>query len=604
MTSTGRAPVRHRDASLTGRAKVISAAMWRRLCRSVIDWYRPQTGPVIGLDERVRYVRVAISIGLVVGFLFSLFNLMTEGMLALGSTELAVVLFLLIPAAFVSRVPAWVAVSERLVILASMVIFGALIVLGGIEGTGIFWVFTVPFLAFFLKDQKRAWLCSFGFWVVAAIYLTWVSPLVAFAHHYSPVVKTHFLLSFAFYVLVAAAFNHIRTRYESQLRRGKLQAEAAVRAKSRFLAAASHDLRQPAHALGLFVARLSQLPHDAATQALVSGVDASVRGLQQMLDYFFDYSRLDTPSMKITASAFPIEGVFEQLRIGFASQAAAKGLRMHIRDSPVWVQSDPGVLHRVLLNLVSNALQYTHEGGVLVACRPARDPRFVRIEVWDSGIGIAPEHHEVVFSEFFQVENPERDRSKGIGLGLSIVDRSCRLLNHPLVMRSQPGVGTRFSLRLPVAGVRPPAGAPLLADVLAAEELTGLQVLVVEDDVLSGAALEGLLVTWGCKVRLVRDAHLACLLVQQGSRPDFVISDYRLPGAHHGIDAIRLLRQMVGGDLSACLVSGDMDERVKQDAAESGLVLLQKPVRPAKLRSVLRHFVQSRVGESGGLDLS
>ena len=200
----------------------------------------------------------------------------------------------------------------------------------------------------------------------------------------------------------------------------------------------------------------------------------------------------------------------------------------------------------MLLNLVSNAVQYTQKGSVLVACRPARDPRFVRIEVWDSGIGIAPEHHESIFSEFFQVENPERDRNKGIGLGLSIVDRSCRLLSHPLVMRSQPGVGTRFSLRVPVAAVRPGTGAPLPADVLAAEELTGLQVLVVEDDVLSGAALEGLLVTWGCKVSLARDAHLACLLVQQGTRPDIVISDYRLPGIHSGIDTIRLLREVVG----------------------------------------------------------
>ena len=575
--------------------------MWSRFWRRVVDWHRPQTGQVIGVDERVRYVRVTISIGIVVGFLFSLFNLLTDGMLALGLTELAVVIVLLIPAAFISRVPAWVGVAERLVILASMVIFGALIVFGGIEGTGIFWVFTVPFLAFFLKDQKRAWLCSLAFWGGAAVYLFWVSPLLAFAHHYSPVVKTHFLLSFAFYVLVAAAFNHIRTLYESQLRQGKLQAEAAVRAKSRFLAAASHDLRQPAHALGLFVARLSQLPHDARTQELVTGVDASVRGLQQMLDDFFDYSRLDAPSMKVTTSAFPIERVFEQLRIGFSSQAAAKGLRLHLRASPVWVQSDPGVLHRVLLNLVSNALQYTQEGSVLVACRPARDPRFVRIEVWDSGIGIAPEHHEAVFSEFFQVENPERDRSKGIGLGLSIVDRSCRLLSHPLVMRSQPGMGTRFSLRVPMASVRPSTRVPLLADVLAAEQLTGLQVLVVEDDVLSGTALEGLLVTWGCKVRLARDAHLACLLVQKGARPDVVISDYRLPGIHNGIDTIRLLREAVGGNLAACLVSGDMDDRVKQDAAGSGLVLLQKPVRPAKLRSVLRHFVQSRVSNADDL---
>ncbi len=576
--------------------------MVKRVAGGLRDWFSPPSVTLNGVGERVRRVRMATSIGIVICTLFSFFNMVIADTMALGVLELAIVCFLLVPAAMVSRIEAQIEVSETLILLAAMVGFAALIVLDGTQGTGLFWVFTVPFLSFFLKTQKQGWLYSLSFFTLACVYMIGVAPSLAFVQHYSPVVTTHFLLSFGFYIVVSAGFNHIRTRHEAQLREGKRQAEAAVVAKSRFLAAASHDLRQPAHALGLFVARLSQLPHDTRTQALVTGVDASVRGLQQMLDDFFDYSRLDAPSMQVTTSAFPIERVFEQLRIGFSSQAAAKGVRLHLRASPVWVQSDPGVLHRVLLNLISNALQYTREGSVLVACRPTRNRDVVRIEVWDSGIGIAPEHQESVFSEFFQVENPERDRSKGIGLGLSIVERSCRLLNHPLTMRSQLGRGTRFSLTVPVAATRPTPRAPLPADVLAAEELTGLQVLVVEDDLLSGAALEGLLVTWGCKVRLARDAHLAGLLIRQGARPDFIISDYRLPGLHNGIDTVRLLREAVRGNVAACLVSGDMDDGVKRSAAESGLVLLQKPVRPAKLRSVLRHFVQSRVREAGGLN--
>lgn len=582
--------------------RVSSLALVKRVAGGLRDWFYPPSVTLNGVGERVRRVRMATSIGIVICTLFSFFNMVIADTMALGVLELAIVCFLLVPAAMVSRIEAQIEVSETLILLAAMVGFAALIVLDGTQGTGLFWVFTVPFLSFFLKTQKQGWLYSLSFFALACVYMIGVAPSLAFVQHYSPVVTTHFLLSFGFYIVVSAGFNHIRTRHEAQLREGKRQAEAAVVAKSRFLAAASHDLRQPAHALGLFVARLSQLPHDTRTQALVTGVDASVRGLQQMLDDFFDYSRLDAPSMQVTTSAFPIERVFEQLRIGFSSQAAAKGVRLHLRASPVWVQSDPGVLHRVLLNLISNALQYTREGSVLVACRPTRNRDVVRIEVWDSGIGIAPEHQESVFSEFFQVENPERDRSKGIGLGLSIVERSCRLLNHPLTMRSQLGRGTRFSLTVPVAATRPTPRAPLPADVLAAEELTGLQVLVVEDDLLSGAALEGLLVTWGCKVRLARDAHLACLLIRQGARPDFIISDYRLPGLHNGIDTVRLLREAVGGNVAACLVSGDMDDGVKRSAAESGLVLLQKPVRPAKLRSVLRHFVQSRVREAGGLN--
>lgn len=580
---------------------VSSPTLTQRLVRGLHEWFGPRPIDLKGVGERVRRVRMATSIGIVICTLFSFFNIVIADTTVLGVLELAIVLFLLVPAAIVSRVDARIEVSETLLLLAAMVGFAALIVIDGTQGTGLFWVFTVPFLSFFLKSQRQGWLYSLSFLAVASVYLIWISPLLTFVQHYSPVVKVHFLLSFGFYVVVSAAFNHIRTRQEDQLRHGKLQAEVALVAKSRFLAAASHDLRQPAHALGLFVARLSQLPHDARTQALVAGVDTSVRGLQQMLDDFFDYSRLDTPSMRVATSAFPIEGVFDQLRVGFSSQAAAKGLRLKLRASPAWVQSDPGLLHRVLLNLVSNAMQYTHEGSVLVACRPARDSRFVRIEVWDSGIGIAPEHHEAIFSEFYQVENPERDRSKGIGLGLSIVDRSCRLLGHPLSMRSQLGLGTRFSLRVPLAVAPPLARTPLLADVLAAHELTGLRVLVVEDDVLSGAALEGLLVTWGCKVTLARDANVARLLVQDVGLPDFIITDYRLPGLLNGIATVRLLRELAGYDLPACLVSGDMDERVKHEAQANGLVLLQKPVRPAKLRSLLRHFVQSRLSNADDL---
>ena len=304
--------------------RVSSPAWVHRVTRSLRDWFSPRTLTLNGVGERVRRVRMATSIGIVICTLFSLFNMVIADTMALGLLELAIVFFLLVPAALVSRIEARIELSETLLLLAAMVGFAALIVFDGTQGTGLFWVFTVPFLCFFLKTQKQGWLYSLSFLALACVYLIWIAPNLAYVQQYSTVVTTHFLLSLGFYIVVSAAFNHIRTRHEEQLRQGKLQAEAAVRAKSRFISAASHDLRQPAHALGLFVARLSQLPHDARTQALVTGVDASVRGLQQMLDDFFDYSRLDAPAMKVTTRAFPIERVFEQLRIGFSGQAAAE----------------------------------------------------------------------------------------------------------------------------------------------------------------------------------------------------------------------------------------------------------------------------------------
>lgn len=554
--------------------------------------------PGIALAERAQHVQTTTTIGIVVGLLFSVFNIATEGMLYLGLTEMAAVLFLVVPAAAISRKPGSVALAETLLLLATLLIFGALIVFGGVEGTGLLWVSTVPFLAFFLKGQRLGWRYSLVFIGLAAIYLFALAPWVPFAHVYTPVTTLHFLLALGFYTLVAASFNHVRSRFERQLQLGKEEAEAAHVAKSRFLAAASHDLRQPAHALGMFVARLSAMPAEPATRELVAGVDTSVRALQDMLDAFFDYSRLDAKTMQVALSDFPINTVFDQLRHSFAATAVSKGLRLRVRPSPCWVRSDPVLLHRVLLNLLGNAMQHTNAGTVLLTCRPSSRTGELRIEVRDSGIGIAPHHHGRVFEEFFQVANQERDRAKGLGLGLSIVDRSCRLLGHPLTLRSSLGCGTCFTISVPQAQAQSAQGGPQLTPVSMARELDGLNVLVIEDDPLGSEALQGLLESWGCRVTVSDQAQAACALACQGAAPDCIVSDYRLRGTHNGIDTIKMLRIACQADISACLISGDTDADVRTQAQEAGLVLLQKPVRPAKLRSVLRHAVKGKLTTS------
>ncbi len=385
-----------------------------------------------------------------------------------------------------------------------------------------------------------------------------------------------------------------RKATEAALEAARLKAEAASSAKSRFLASASHDLRQPAHALGMFVARLAQLPHDAHTSHLVDCIHESVRAMQDMLDGFFDLSQLDAKQTHITRVAFPISSVFDQLRHGLASAATDKGLRLRFRPSMAWVESDPGLLNRVLLNLVVNAVRYTQRGSVLVACRPTRDGTQLRLEVRDSGIGIAPHFHEDIFQEFFQIDNPERDPNKGLGVGLSIVARACRLLKHPIVVRSAPGYGTCFTVTVPLAPARPGGTYEDVNGLAPQTGFDGLRVLLVEDDAMGRAGVANLLTSWGCSVTTADGARAACDLYQQDQPPHIIISDYRLGGGINGIEAMAMLSALSGQRVAACLISGDTDANVRAQAQAAGLTLLHKPVRPAKLRSVIRHLIQPR----------
>lgn len=379
-----------------------------------------------------------------------------------------------------------------------------------------------------------------------------------------------------------------------QLREKKELAEAVALEKSRFLSTASHDLRQPAHALGLFVSQLTPLVQEPQAKHLVACANVAVQAMQNMLDDLFDLSRLEASSTPVRLQAVALEPLFQQLRNDYAEKAATKGLRLRIRPTRVWVRSDPVLLYRILLNLVCNALRYTDRGSVLVACRPTLNPGWVRLEVRDSGIGIAAENHTKIFQEFHQVDNPQRDRTKGLGMGLSIVERCSQLLQQTVQVRSALGGGSVFSFELecvPAAPVDAPE-AVLVEPVM--NELLGLRALVVDDDALGREALAGLLASWGCKVTAVESAQAAVVHCQQGVWPDLIISDYRLAEGHNGVDTIGQLRQLVGHDIAACVISGDTDAQVTQQVQSAGLVLLGKPVRPAKLRGLLRHLVRQQ----------
>jgi signal transduction histidine kinase/CheY-like chemotaxis protein len=366
----------------------------------------------------------------------------------------------------------------------------------------------------------------------------------------------------------------------------KDEAEAATAAKSRFIAAASHDLRQPMHALGLSVERLDTLPHDEAARPVLANVRASVQSLQDLLDALLDLSRLEAGAVPAVEQPVEVAALWERLLREFAPAAAQAGLRLRARPCAAWVRSDPALLHRMLLNVLSNAIRYTEHGGVLLACR--RRGELAWLEVWDTGVGIPHGRQTEVFDEFVQLGEPRRGEPRGAGLGLAIVARTARLLQHRLELRSRPGRGTCLRIVVPLAEPAPPAEAPRPRPA-APRDLAGLCVLVLDDDPLARAAMQALLVSWGCEVMAAATPGEA-LERAAARRPDVIASDYRLGQGENGLACIARLRERLGQDTPAFLMSGDTDAALAGAAQHAGLVLLHKPVRPARLRALLQRL--------------
>ncbi|MDX5446434.1 MAG: response regulator [Zoogloeaceae bacterium] len=373
----------------------------------------------------------------------------------------------------------------------------------------------------------------------------------------------------------------------AELRQRKDEAERANSAKSRFLAAASHDLRQPMHALGLFISELSQCQLDAPARRLLSKVAASAEAMEDLLDSLLDISRLDAGVLEPNIRAFPLQPILE--RIAATQRAAAVESNVHLRIRPTWAWcvSDPVLFERVLGNLVGNAVRYSPGGTVLVACRQRRHDW--RIEVRDNGIGIPQQAQESIFQEFVQLQNPERARDKGLGLGLAIVRRLTDMLGHRLELRSAPGRGSSFAVTLPAGKVED-------IDVHDEEtrepgDLGGLCIAVVDDDPLVLSAMDNLLDSWGCDVIAAPDLNgLLERLELLAKTPQAVISDHRLARGTTGIDVIRTLRQRFGNELPAALITGDTGPDALGVAEREGYPVLHKPVRPARLRALLNRF--------------
>lgn len=379
-----------------------------------------------------------------------------------------------------------------------------------------------------------------------------------------------------------------------ELRLKKDEAEAATAAKSRFLAAASHDLRQPTHALGMLIARLDQLPMSEPVREVVRSVQQAVQATQDLLDALLDVSLFDAGAVPVDLRPVCLAELLAPVRFNLEATAHAKGLRFHMLPGAHWVTSDPVVLQRLVMNLAHNAVRYTERGTVLITCRAVGGGRQVRIDVLDSGIGISPEDQGRIFQEFYQVGNAQRDRTYGLGLGLSIVEQGARLLGHELALRSAPGCGTRFSLTVPMATMPALAQQAEPEGLERGESLAGTRVLVIEDDVLALDATRILLQSWACQVLAVTDLQQARKALQDGFVPQLVVSDYRLGGTDNGVAAIANIRALAGFAVPACLISGDADAQLIDAAGELRLALLHKPVRPEQLRQLLRHLSGQR----------
>jgi len=382
-------------------------------------------------------------------------------------------------------------------------------------------------------------------------------------------------------------------RFEKEALAEKLSEQMAVaqrasEEKNRFFAAANHDLRQSMHAIALFGAVLERELQGRLEQTHATRLMRAVHALGTSLDTMLDVSRLDAGVIVPMRQAIPLNPLFQAINQIFEPRAEEKGLQLRLRASPLWVDTDPQLLQRLLFNLLENAIKYTTEGGVLLVARARGDA--VWIEIQDTGIGIASENLLYIFDEFYQVNNPGRDRTKGLGIGLSIVRRLSTLLGHPVEVHSRLGQGTRFRVVIDLASEPEQRPEPEI-DVLQERRAMPKRVLLIDDESDVSEAMIALLGSHGVTVQAVRDERDAMTAFAQasalGAPFDALICDYRLADGANGLDVGQSLRERFAPDLPMLLVTGETAPRRLQRVRDSGVPVLFKPVAAEILMKTL-----------------
>jgi Na+/proline symporter/signal transduction histidine kinase/ActR/RegA family two-component response regulator len=382
------------------------------------------------------------------------------------------------------------------------------------------------------------------------------------------------------------------TRLNTELGRAKAEAEQANISKTRFLAAASHDILQPLNAARLYVTSLVERQGSGEDAQLVGNIDASLDAVEEIFGALLDISRLDTGAMKPEIVGFRIDELLRQLEVEFTPLAQEKGLKLEFVPCSLAVQSDRRLLRRLLQNLVSNAIKYTPKGRVLVGCRRRRGR--LRIEVHDTGLGIPISKKRTIFQEFRRLDQGARV-ARGLGLGLSIVERIARVLNHKITVNSALGRGSQFSVEVPLAAAIPASPHQRLPRDVDRAQLAGITVLCIDNDLAILDGMETLLGGWGCRVFKAPDLEDATRVIAQAkASPDGLLVDYHLDEGN-GIAAITELRRRFGADLTAILITADRSPHVREEARRNNIQLLNKPVRPAALRALLTQCRMQRV---------
>ena len=371
-----------------------------------------------------------------------------------------------------------------------------------------------------------------------------------------------------------------------QLQEAITETEEANHAKSVFLASASHDLRQPLHAMGLFIETLNGTKLDVYQQSVIKHIVSASEATREMLNTLLDFSKLDAGVIKPRSRAFRLQTVFNKLEQELGASADAKNIIYRTRETTVAAYADMALVELILRNLITNAIRYTETGGVLIACRPRNNQTLI-IEVWDTGIGIPEKDQQNIFREFHQLGNPERDRQKGFGLGLAIAKGLADTMDLKLSVKSKSGSGSVFRLFLPEAEVSVVEDIPINQSV---SRFDGKQILIIDDDESVRVAMRELLLSWGCDCLIAESADEALSLIK-GKAPDLLIVDYRLREERTGREAITLLRKKCDAALPAIIITGDTAADRLREAQASDALLLHKPVAATELQRAMNSLL-------------
>jgi signal transduction histidine kinase len=454
-------------------------------------------------------------------------------------------------------------------------------VAGAIASSGpyprIYYAFAVPLSVQVVFEWLQPGVPGSDF--IAFLLATFLAVMVIFVRDNGRLVIESIRLRFANEELLA----QLRAEIENaEIARAK--AEEANRAKSRFLASASHDLRQPLHALSLLTGLLNDIGQDNRVREVARHIDQSVQSLDRLFSALLDLSKLDAGVVKPELREIDAAELADRLSVEYRSKGQEKGLAFAADCEPLSVRADPILLERIARNLLENAIRFTESGRVSLRLRQSGNDALLSVS--DTGRGIPREEHSRVYEEFYQLHNPERDRTQGLGLGLSIVKRLVDLLGYRIELDSTPGRGTTFTVTLPGA-VRPRPGASPQPVRAAPADVAGLKVLVIEDDAEARVAMDLTLRGWGCDALAASSLEEArAALAMRGARADVVLSDFRLAKGADGIAAIEALRAEFG-PMPAALLTGDISGDRLLELSASGLPVLHKPVKGEALRELL-----------------